>query len=78
LVTVDTTVHPQLLRAAIKGQIRLARKHGVRLRQSYQRIAKRAAVMAGRYAHAMQFNRPTENSAPCACGSAGLPATLPA
>jgi IS5 family transposase len=38
LVKVDTTVHPQLLRAAIKGQIRLARKHGVRLRQSYHAI----------------------------------------
>jgi IS5 family transposase len=29
----------------------------VRLRQSYIRIAKRAAMMAGRYAHAKQFNR---------------------
>src|SRR5262249_1751554 len=29
----------------------------VRLRQSYVRIAKRAAMMAGRYAHAKQFNR---------------------
>jgi IS5 family transposase len=29
----------------------------VRLRQSYLRIAKRAAMMAGRYAHAKQFNR---------------------
>ena len=28
-----------------------------RLRQSYLRIAKRAAMMAGRYAHAKQFNR---------------------
>src|SRR5436189_939894 len=40
-----------------KGLTRLARKHGVRLRQSYVRIAKRAAMMAGRYAHAKQFNR---------------------
>jgi IS5 family transposase len=29
----------------------------VSLRQSYLRIAKRAALMAGRYAHAKQFNR---------------------
>ena len=29
----------------------------MRLRQSYVRIAKRAALMAGRYAHAKQFNR---------------------
>ena len=65
-VTVDTTVQPKniafptdakLLHAAIKGLNRLARKHGVRLRQSYARIAKRAAMMAGRYAHAKQFKR---------------------
>ena len=65
-VTVDTTVQPKaisfptdakLLHAAIKGLNRLARRHGVRLRQSYLRIAKQAAMMAGRYAHAKQFNR---------------------
>jgi transposase, IS5 family len=65
-VTVDTTVQPKnvtfptdakLLHAAIKGLNRLAKKRGVRLRQSYLRIAKRAAMMAGRYAHAKQFNR---------------------
>src|SRR5436189_5584758 len=65
-VTVDTTVQhknitfptdAKLLHAAIKGLTRLARKHGVQLRQSYLRIAKRAAMMAGRYAHAKQFNR---------------------
>ena len=65
-VTVDTTVQPKnvtfptdakLLHAAINGLTRLAKKHGVRLRQSYLRIAKRAAMMAGRYAHAKQFNR---------------------
>jgi IS5 family transposase len=47
----------KLLHAAIKGLNRIARKHGVRLRQSYLRIAQRAAMMAGRYAHAKQFNR---------------------
>lgn len=65
-VTVDTTVQPKnitfptdarLLHAAIKGLNRLARRHGVRLRQSYIRVAQRAAMMAGRYAHAKQFNR---------------------
>ena len=65
-VTVDTTVQPKaitfptdakLLHAAIKGLNRLARKHGIRLRQSYLRIAKTAAMMAGRYAHAKQFKR---------------------
>jgi transposase, IS5 family len=65
-VTVDTTVQPKaitfptdakLLHAAIKGLNRLARKCGVRLRQSYLRVAKRAAMMASRYAHAKQFKR---------------------
>ena len=65
-VTVDTTVQPKnitfptdakLVHAAIKGLNRLARQHRVTLRQSYLRLAKRAAMMAGRYAHAKQFNR---------------------
>jgi transposase, IS5 family len=65
-VTIDTTVQPQaisfptdakLRHAAIKGLNRLAAKHGVRLRQSYLRIAKHAAMMAGRYARAKQFKR---------------------
>jgi IS5 family transposase len=65
-VSVDTTVQPKnitfptdakLLHAAIKGVNRLAKKHDVPLRQSYLRLAKRAAMMAGRYAHAKQFNR---------------------
>jgi len=65
-VTVDTTVQPKditfptdakLVHAAIKGVNRLAKKHDVPLRQSYLRLAKRAAMMAARYAHAKQFNR---------------------
>jgi transposase, IS5 family len=65
-VTVDTTVQPKaitfptdakLLHSAIRGLNRLADRHGVRLRQSYLRIAKAAAMMAGRYAHAKQFKR---------------------
>src|SRR6202142_2676290 len=65
-VTVDTTVQPKnisfptdarLLHAAIKGLNRMAARQGVQLRQSYLRVAKRAAMMAGRYAHAKQFNR---------------------
>jgi len=47
----------RLLHTAINALGCLARKHGVRLRQSYQRIAKRAAMMAGRYAHEKQFKR---------------------
>ena len=65
-VTVDTTVQSKAItfptdaksmHAAIKGSNQLAHKHGLQLRQSYLRIAKRAAMMAGRYAHAKQFNR---------------------
>ncbi len=37
--------------------MRLARKHGVALRQSYQRIGKRALIQQQRYAHAKQFKR---------------------
>jgi transposase len=42
---------------AVCGLTRLAKKQGVRLRQLYVRLAKRAAMMAGSYAHAKQFNR---------------------
>jgi IS5 family transposase len=65
-VAVDTTVQPKavafptdarLLHKAIAMLAALARKHGVALRQSYLRVAKRAALMAGRYAHAKQFKR---------------------
>ena len=50
-VTVDTTVQPKaitfptdakLLHAAIRGLARLARKHGVKLRQSYARVGRRS------------------------------------
>lgn len=65
-VAVDTTVQPKnvafptdvrLMHKALVMLVRLARKHGVQLRQSYVRVAKRAAIMAGRYAHAKQFKR---------------------
>jgi len=65
-VAVDTTVQPKnvafptdvrLMHKALVMLVRLARKHDVRLRQSYVRVAKRAAIMAGRYAHAKQFKR---------------------
>ena len=65
-VAVDTTVQPKaiafptdarLMHKAIVLLGREARKHGVALRQSYVRVAKRAALMAGRYAHAKQFKR---------------------
>lgn len=65
-ITVDTTVQPKnvthptdtkLLLTAINKLAEQAKELGVPLRQSYVRVAKRAAVMAGRYAHAKQFNR---------------------
>ncbi len=65
-VTIDTTVQPKnvafptdakLLETAIRQLGKLAKAHDVPLRQSYRRLAKRAAMMAGRYAHAKQFKR---------------------
>jgi IS5 family transposase len=65
-VAVDTTVQPKnvafptdarLMHKAVVMLGREARKHGVPLRQSYVRVAKRAALMAGRYSHAKQFKR---------------------
>ena len=65
-ITVDTTVQPKnvthptdakLMLKAIEQLGRLARAHDVPLRQSYVRVAKRAALMAGRYVHAKQFKR---------------------
>lgn len=65
-VNVDTTVqeknitHPtdsKLLQKAIAKLARAAKQNKVQLRQSYERLAKQAATMAGRYAHAKQFKR---------------------
>jgi len=65
-VAVDTTVQPKAIahptdarlnhRALIK-LVALAKRMGVPLRQSYLRVAKRAAIMVGRYTHAHQFKR---------------------
>ncbi len=65
-VAVDTTVqekaiaHPtdaRLTHRAIEKLTKLARREGVKPRQSYLRVAKRAAIMVGRYTHAHQFKR---------------------
>lgn len=65
-VVVDTTVQPKaiahptdarLMHRALIKLVKLARDEGVELRQSYLRVAKRAAIMVGRYAHAHQFKR---------------------
>jgi IS5 family transposase len=65
-VVVDTTVQPKaiahptdvrLMHRALVNLVKLAKRAGVPLRQSYQRVGKRAAIMAGRYTHAHQFKR---------------------
>jgi IS5 family transposase len=65
-VAVDTTVQPKaiahptdarLTHRALEKLAALAKREGVVLRQSYLRVAKRAAIMVGRYSHAHQFKR---------------------
>ena len=65
-VTVDTTVQPKavafptdakLMHRARELLVRLAKKHGVSLRQSYARVGKHALIACQRYAHAKQFKR---------------------
>jgi transposase, IS5 family len=40
-----------------RSWLALAQRRGVKLRQSYRRLATRAAIMVGRYTHAHQFKR---------------------
>jgi hypothetical protein len=65
-VIVDTTVQPKnvmfptdakLLNRAREVLVRLAKKRGVGLRQSYARVGKFALIKHQRYAHAKQFGR---------------------
>ncbi|MCA1379125.1 MULTISPECIES: IS5 family transposase [unclassified Bradyrhizobium] len=65
-VVVDTTVQPKavahptdarLMHRALTKLVGLAKRSHVPLRQSYLRLAKRAAIMTGRYSHAHQFKR---------------------
>src|SRR6202051_2271055 len=65
-VVVDTTVQPKaiahptdarLMHRALEKLVQLAEREAVPLRQSYRRVAKRAAIMVGRYIHAHQFKR---------------------
>jgi IS5 family transposase len=65
-VIIDTTVQPKnvmfptdarLLNRAREILVRLAKKHGVALRQSYARVGKFALIKHQRYAHAKQFKR---------------------
>src|SRR4030081_1013334 len=65
-VIIDTTVQPKnvtcptdakLLNRAREKLVRLAKIHGVDLRQSYARVGKFALIQHQRYAHAKQFKR---------------------
>jgi IS5 family transposase len=65
-VAVDTTVQPKavahptdarLMLRALEKLVAFANREGIVLRQTYLRVAKRAAIMAGRYSHAHQFKR---------------------
>jgi transposase, IS5 family len=65
-VIVDTTVQPKnvtfptdakLLNRAREKLVKLAKKQGVGLRQSYARVGKFALIKHQRYAHAKQFKR---------------------
>jgi IS5 family transposase len=66
IVNVDTTVQDKaiafptdarLLHKARVALVRRARKAGIELRQSYERVGKAAFVRSQRYAHARQMNR---------------------
>ena len=63
---IDTTVQPKavafptdakLMHRARERLVKLARKTGVELRQSYARVGKHALIAHQRYAHAKQFKR---------------------
>jgi len=65
-VIVDTTVMPKnvmfptdakLMNRAREKLVRLAKEHGIELRQSYTRVGKYALIQHQRYAHAKQFGR---------------------
>jgi IS5 family transposase len=65
-ISVDTTVQPKaityptdakLYLKALLALVRQAKRHGLELRQAHTRLAKRAAVQVGRYAHARQMRR---------------------
>jgi IS5 family transposase len=65
-VTVDTTVQPKAIAFPLDARlyhrgreilVRLAVKHGIKLRQSYHRLGKRTLHLANRYAHARQMRR---------------------
>lgn len=65
-IVVDTTVQPKtvafptdvgLMRKAITSLVDIAKKNTIDLRQTYERVLKRAAIKSGRYRHAKQMKR---------------------
>ena len=65
-IVVDTTVQPKavtfptdvgLMRKAITSLVDLAKRNNIDLRQTYERVVKRAAIKSGRYRHAKQMKR---------------------
>ena len=65
-VNVDTTVQEKaiafptdarLYHKARRILVRLAKRNGIALRQTYERLGKRALIMQGRYSHARQAKR---------------------
>lgn len=65
-VIVDTTVQPKavmfptdakLMHRAREKLVKLAKSHGIVLRQAYTKVGKLALIMQQRYAHAKQFKR---------------------
>ena len=65
-VIIDTSVQPKavafptdarLMHRAIDRLARLAKRHGIKLRQSYRRVGKCALIRQQRYTHAKQFKR---------------------
>jgi IS5 family transposase len=65
-VNVDTTVQEKEIRFPTDARlyhrsldvlVRLAKRHGLRLRQTYVRVAKKSMLKLGGYAKAKQFNR---------------------
>lgn len=65
-INIDTTVQPKAIRYPTDSRsynrcrerlVRLAKKHGIDLRQSYVRLGAKALRKAASYAHARQFKR---------------------
>ena len=68
-------IDARLLEVSIGQLGKLVKAHDVPLRKYYRRLARRAAMMAGRYAHAKQFlrmNREIKFLAPAWDGSSAI------